>query len=309
MRAARRGTAIPLAVLTILASLAGCARTGTGTGGPGGVLDGGGVAAPRPGDSGSPEAALAAWSTFPVDRRPRPIVLIGSSLVQYAGYTTGEAKIAAMSGSYRLAVTPPPDPQPTPVDLPGGRATLAVIGAAAAIDRMKVDAGDKPDSSVPPLAIVSFELGTAPIDTDRGTLALPVWRVHTADELGPTTVLAVADSALAQRSGSTTSVPPDRNSAKVSTDGRHLTLTVRESVPHCPGEPIYETTASVRESATAVAVVFTRTQVSAIPADPNGACAAYIQLQPVTYRVDLAAPLGNRVLVDTDGDPLPVTTG
>ena len=48
---------------------------------------------------------------------------------------------------------------------------------------------------------------------------------------------------------------------------------------------------------------------SAIPAAPNGACAAYIQLQPVTYRVDLAAPLGNRLLVDTGGNPLPVTTG
>jgi hypothetical protein len=295
---------MPLAVLTIVASLAGCARTGSG--GPGGSLDGGGVAVPRPGDSGNPEDALAAWSNFPVSRRPRPIVLVGPSLVQYAGYSTGEAKIAAMSGSYRLAVTPPPDPQPTPVDLPGGRATLPVIGAAAAIDRMKADAGDKPDPSVPPLAIVGVEFGTAPIDTDRGTFALPVWRVHTADELGPTTVLAVADSALAHHAGA--SVPHAANSAKVSADGRHLTLTVQESVPHCPGEPIYRTTAAVRESATAVAVVFTRTQVSAIPADPNGACAAYIQLQPVTYRVDLAAPLGDRVLVDTGGNPLPVTS-
>ena len=56
MRSLRLRTAIPLAVLTILASLAGCARTGTG----GGAHDGGGVAAPWLGDFGSSEAVLAA---------------------------------------------------------------------------------------------------------------------------------------------------------------------------------------------------------------------------------------------------------
>jgi hypothetical protein len=314
MRTLRRRTAIALPVLAAVASLTGCARgVPNATVGPGGPADGGGVAVPQPGSSGNPADALAAWSSFPVDRRPRPIVLVGPSMVGYAGYTTGAAKVAAMSGSYRLAVTLPPDPQPTPVDLPGGRATLPVIGAAAAIERMKADTGGKPDPSVAPLAIVGIEFGTAPIDTDRGTLTLPVWRVHTADELGPTTVLAVADSALAVRAGSAgpaaTPGQPASGSAKASADGRRLTLTVQEAVPHCPGQPIYQTTAGVRESATAVVVVFTRTQVSAVPADPGGACALYLKLQPVTYHVDLAAPLGNRVLVDADGNPQPVTTG
>lgn len=322
----QRAAGVPLAALAAVASLAlvasltGCARGVSGTGGPGapgGPHDGAGVAAPGPGgpgDTGNPEEALAAWSTFPVDRQPRPIVLVGPSLVVYAGYQTGTAKAAAMTGSYRLAVSLPPDPRPTPVDVPGGPATLPLIGAAAAIDRMKADvAGAQPDPSVTPLAIVGLEFGTAPIATDRGTLTLPVWRVHTADELGPTIVLAVADSGLAARAGSTgPAVTPGQRAsgaAKVSADGRHLTITAQESVPHCPGEPIYQTTAGVRESATAAVVVYTRTQVSAVPTDPGGSCALYLKLQPVTYQVDLATPLGNRVLVDTDGNPQPVTTG
>lgn len=323
MRTLQRAAGAPLAALAAVASLAlvtsltGCARGASGTGGPGAPgapHDGAGVAAPGPGDTGNPEDALAAWSTFPVNRQPRPIVLVGPSLVVYAGYQTGTAKAAAMTGSYRLAVSLPPDPRPTPVDLPGGPATLPLIGAAAAIDRMKADvAGTPPDPSVTPLAIVGIEFGTAPIATDRGTLTLPVWRVHTAGELGPTTVLAVADSGLAARAGSTgpAAAPGQQASgaAKVSADGRHLTITAQESVPHCPGEPIYKTTAGVRESATAAVVVYARTQVSAIPRDPGGSCALYLKLQPVTYQVDLATPLGNRVLVDTAGDPQPVTTG
>jgi len=87
------------------------------------------------------------------------------------------------------------------VTLPDGVATLPLIGASAAIDRMKADAGAAKDASVPPLAILGIELGTADYLTDRGTLTLPAWLVHTADELGPTVVLAVADTALARLAG------------------------------------------------------------------------------------------------------------
>jgi hypothetical protein len=304
MRPSRLGAVAVLATLTLLASAAGCAR---GSGQP---VDGGGFAAPGPVPSGNPDDALAAWKDFPVDRHPRPIVLIGPSLVTYAGYTTGDAKAAATTGDYRLDATLPPAPSTAPVTLPDGPATLPVIGAAAAIDRLKADTGDAAkEPGVPPLAITSVEFGTAGFDTDRGTLMLPVWRVHTADELGPTVVLAVADPALARRSSGTGGMPGDTGTAKLSADGRRLTVTVNEVVPHCPGEPIYQRTAAVRETRSTVVVTFTATQTGTVPGGTGGACADYLKLQPATYQVGLASPLGGRVLVDAAANPVPVTTG
>jgi hypothetical protein len=238
-------------------------------------------------------------------------VLIGPAAVQYAGYTTSDAKEAAMQGLYRLDVPLPPDPPATAVTLPDGPATVPVIGAAAAVDLMKADAGESKGGSVAPLAIVGFEFATEALPTDRGTVTLPVWRVHTADELGPTVVLAVADSALARpattQSTSVGTAMPGGNTATVDATGRHLTLTVAESDPHCPGEAIYKREPVVRESDTAIAVGFTATQTGTVPG--SGACPLYLQLKRVTYRVDLAAPLGARVLLSAQGQPMAVTTG
>jgi hypothetical protein len=305
MTRSRLGAVAAVAALVLVASVAGCG----GRGAP--PVDGGGVAAPGP--SGNPDDALAAWKDFPVDRHPRPIVLVGPVLVRFAGYTTDNAKIAAMSGSYRLDAALPPDPPASAVTLPDGPATVPVIGAAAAIDRMKAAAGGGVNGATPPtLRIIAVELGTADFPTDRGALTLPAWRVHTAEEVGPTVVLAVADSALARQAGagpSAGALDPGSSSAKASADGRRFTLTTQEVVPHCPGEPIYSRTAGVRETRSAVVVTFTATRTGTVPGDPGGACADYLKLQPATYQVELAAPLGNRVLVDTGANPVPVTTG
>jgi hypothetical protein len=303
MTRSRLAAAAALAALALVASVAGCGRGGR-------PADGGGVAAPGP--SGNPDDALAAWRDFPVDRHPRPIVLVGPVLVQFAGYTTDNAKIAAMSGSYRLDAALPPDPPAAAVTLPDGPATVPVIGAAAAIDRMKAAAeGGANGETPPPLRIFAVELGTADFPTDRGTLTLPAWRVHTAEEVGPTVVLAVADSALARpgAGASAGAVGPGSSSAQASADGRRLTFTTQEAVPHCAGEAIYTRTAGVRETRSAVVLTLTATRSGTVPGDPGGACPDYLKLQPATYHVDLAAPLGNRVLVDTGANPVPVTTG
>jgi hypothetical protein len=212
----RRTAVATLALLALTAALAGCARDTT-------VVDGVGVAAPQPEGTGDVDRALAAWKDFPAGRHPRPIVLIGPVAVQYAGYTTSDAKEAAMQGLYRLDVPLPPDPPATAVTLPDGPATVPVIGAAAAVDLMKADAGESKGGSVAPLAIVGFEFATEALPTDRGTVTLPVWRVHTADELGPTVVLAVADSALARpattQSTSVGTAMPGGNTATVDATG------------------------------------------------------------------------------------------
>jgi hypothetical protein len=298
-------------VLTVLALLltGGCASGVSGGTG----LGGDGLAVPHPAGTGNPADALATWQSFPVDRHPRPIVP-AAPLVQFSGYTTGEAKLAALLGSYRVAVALPPDPAPTTVTLPGGPTTLPVIGAAAAVERMRA-AGDVKgggESPPPPLAIVGFELGTAQELTDRGPLTLPVWRVHTADEVAPTVVLAVADSALyrpAGLSGDVYLMDPGIKSAVLSGDGRRLTLTVSEPVPQCPGEPVYRSTPKLTESTSVVVVSFAVTQTGAMPGTLAGGCNAVLQLRQATYPVDLAAPLGARIVVNADAVPVPVTTG
>jgi hypothetical protein len=296
-----RPAATTLAVLALTATLAGCARQPK-------VADAVGVAAPQPEGSGDVDQALAAWKDFPVGRHPRPIVLIGQVAVQPAGYQTGEAKEAAVAGLYRVAVRLPPDPPAATVTLPDGPAKVPVIGAAAAVDLMKADAGADKGDNVAPLAILGFEFGSAPFTTDRGIVTLPVWRVHTADELGPTVVLAVADSALGRAAAPprATSIP-GRATAMADGGGTHLTLAVAEPDPHCPGEVIYKREPVVRESGPAVAVGFTATQTGTVPG--SGGCDLMLKIKQVTYQIDLAAPLGARVLLTAQGEPVPVTTG
>jgi hypothetical protein len=301
--------AVVLALIAVSLT-AGCARGVTGGTGTDGV----GIAEPHPGGTGNPADALTAWQGFPVDRQPRPIVP-ASPLVQFAGYTTGDAKVAATLGSYRVTAALPPDPSPVPVTIPGGPATVPVIGAAAAVERMRAVGNPNAvggETPPPPLEIVGFELGTAPILTDRGTLTLPVWRVHTADEIGPTLVLAVADSAMYRPS----SVPPDSyltdpgiRSAVLSADGRRLTLTVNEADPQCPGEAVYQSTPKLTQSLSVVVVSFAVTQTGTVPGNPEGGCPAILHLRTETYPVDLDAPLGARVVVNADAVPVPVTTG
>ena len=300
MRPVRRTAAATLAALLLTAAVAGCARHTT-------VVDGVGVAAPQPEGTGDVDQALAAWKDFPVARHPRPIVLIGQVAVQPAGYTTGEAKEAAVAGLYRVEARLPPDPPAAMVTLPDGPAKVPVIGAAAAVALMKADGGEnKGGSDVPPLAIVGFEFGTAAMSTDRGTVTLPVWRVHTADELGPTLVLAVADSALARPASSHWSRGmPGGTAAAADRDGTHLTLTVGEPDPHCPGEAIYERKVTVRETQSVVVLAFMATQVGTVAG--SGGCDLYLKFKQVTYQVDLTAPLGARVLVDADAEPIAVT--
>jgi hypothetical protein len=286
---------------------AGCAN------GVAGGAGGAGLAAPHPGGTGNPADALAVWQGFPIDRRPRPIVPTGP-LVQFSGYTTGEAKQAALTGSYRVAVALPADPVPATVTLPDGPTAVPLIGAAAALDRMRA-AGDTRAGGrfpPPPLNILGFELGTAQVLTDRGPLTLPVWRVHTADEVGPTVVLALADSALYRPSGlSSNAYLTDLGikSAVLSDDGRRLTLTVSEPVPQCPAEPVYQSTPKLTESASVVVVSFGVNRTGTVSGSAGAACNEMLQLREATYPVDLAAPLGARVVVNADAAPVPVTTG
>lgn len=50
--------------------------------------------------------ALLKWATFPVDQRPRPLVLTGNP-VQVQGFKTSDGKIAFLTGHVRSDVALP----------------------------------------------------------------------------------------------------------------------------------------------------------------------------------------------------------
>ncbi|HEY2949903.1 MAG TPA: hypothetical protein VGJ53_16135 [Micromonosporaceae bacterium] len=254
--------------------------------------------------------ALEAWRDFPVDQRPRPIVLIGDPLVE-PGYRTGEAKTAVGAGRLELAATQPEAPPTVPVDLPDGHFDMPVLPAADAIDQIR-RAGD-PNAAVKPLRVTGVELGAAEFRTDRGRLHLPAWLLHAPDALGPLAWPAV-DTSVLWPYKAVFGTPHSRmiaagNGGALDADG--VTLTLRLPAPHapCPGNPTERTVVELTESSTAVEVEL-RTEPGSPAADsPRPDCATWGALTLADYTIRLTAPLGNRVVVDPAGNPLPVSVG
>lgn len=299
-------------VLGIGAALSGCGREGSAIGdGPGQAVGGPGGALP----SGPDGSVLEAWRDFPAGRHPRPIVLMGSR-IQDAGYTTGQAKMAAVAGAYHL-VTRLPDPPPAtvPVTLPDGTVRLPTIDAASALDLLRGRGGSsgvvRPKiTPSAPLAITDIEYGTASFLTDRGPRTLPAWLFHTADEIGPTAVLALAPEAVWPLDGAARPVPIalSLTHATVSADGLTLTVTLAAAPEPCPGQPIVRYAGVAVESSTAVAVGLTGTVTGTRSPVPGRPCAQALVYRTAAYRIHLAAPLGGRVLLDSAGKIIPVTS-
>src|SRR5207247_3092980 len=122
---------------------------------------------------------LALWRDFPADRKPRPIVLIGSPFLE-AGYHTGDAKMAAGQGAFELAVPMPSVPPATlPLTLPDGPAALPTISAEQALSAIRAQSAPHKQADEPsaaPLRITGVRLETAKFHTDRGPWELPAWR-------------------------------------------------------------------------------------------------------------------------------------
>jgi hypothetical protein len=287
------------AVLTSL--LTGCGR-GVGAGGDGGRVPTG---LAEPGWDVDP-AVLDAWRDFPVGRAPRPILLLGQPLRE-TGYHTGDAKLAVNTGRFELAATLPADqPATVNVTLPDGEFPLPIIPAAQAYDGVRGTGkpGNAPDANPKPLRITRVELGTASYDTDRGKLNLPAWLFHAPDSFEPLAWPAPRPEAF-WRLGDLTYPSTD---ARLAADG--VTLTVTMAAPHpqaCPGDPIYRHIPVVVESKTAVAVGLRREVVTVEPGPRRTDCMYDAMLRTQPYTFGLAVPLGNRVLVTSEGVPASVS--
>ena len=256
--------------------------------------------------AGELDAALAAWERFPAQRRPRPIVL-RDSLPQVVGFTTDEAKIAALAGDLELTGPLPPTPATVTARLPDGEVTLPALPVQEALDGIR-DSGDGGQNPAGPLRITTVELGSARFRTDRGPLTLPAWLFHPVDALGPLAWPALAADSFWPGPRPDTpglAIGPD---ATLASDGRTITVSLPAPPYPCPGAAVGRHEPVVAESATAVAVGFRRIEES--PAtDPSAVCAEPAMLRFEPHEVQLAQPLGDRVLIGQDGQAVIVVGG
>ncbi|MCE7007881.1 hypothetical protein LWC34_34425 [Kibdelosporangium philippinense] len=164
------------------------------------------------------------WTTFPVDRKPRPIILLDP--------------LPKPGMELTLASAPTP-PATMPVTLPDGVVSWPTINAEAALLAMGARRGGP---SVP------ATLASASFDTDRGKVTLPVWRFGTVEwpALEPSVFWK-----LGKLPRFATENPPAR------LDGLKLTVSLLVSREPCPGSepPVYRGVA--KESATTVTVYAT----------------------------------------------------
>jgi hypothetical protein len=257
------------------------------------------------GPSGVDAAVLDAWRDFPVDRVPRPIVLLGE-VARVEGFTTNEAKEAAGQAHYEYTGALPDGPATATVALPDGPARLRLVDAASALAALRTPAEPVPPAmAVPPLRITAIELGTAEFLTDRGRLALPAWLFHVVAGLGPIAWPAVEPAAF-WRLGEL-GYPTAGSGNTISADGMTLTVTQGAApTDACPGEPLLAYDPVLVERATAVAVGLHSRVVSPPSGPPRQDCARDLVFRTQPYPYRLTTPLGNRVVVDSQGNPVPV---
>jgi hypothetical protein len=274
------GFAVATAVLAaLLALLAGC----TSGSRPG---------APPP--ASRLAAALGHWASFPVGATARPLV------IQTGAKVTGPGKfpsVAAANGFDAGAIS-------LPRSLPSGPAQLGSFSLISAARAAKVLTSGPPSgqaASPPPppspspspstrVIVTRVRLGSGIFPTDRGRLALPAWQFSLRGVPGTVDVLAVAASQQFWPAG-LKQVSTHLSAAQPGRSGRVLTLTVLGAQA---GTGPCQATYSVRQQSSAHAVALY--VVAKEHGSGQGGCssAGYRVTLPVT----LAAPLGNRVLVD-----------
>lgn len=288
----RRG----LVAVALFALVAGC----------GGVETGPTAYAPMNTVPGTDPAVLTPWEGFPVGRRPRPIVLVGGA-VSMIGFHSGDAKLAALTGRFELAVPLPQAPATVQAHLADGTATLPARSAQEAYDLIRGSGKPEnaPDATPSPIRFTSVRLGAHSFATDRGPMRLPAWLFDGPDLIEPMAVPALASSAFwsfGEVTGSHEVGP-----ATLAADGVTLTVEMPAAAPACPGQPVHQYTAIVVESAQAVGVGLRDEITATAPGTPGENCGLRAMLRMESYVVKLTAPLGDRVVVDHSSSPVAVT--
>lgn len=225
-------------------------------------------------DAGGPgEAALALWAGFPLDAAPRPLVLTGLPVRILGGFSSNAAKLAFHNGAIESDVEVPAEVLdalcPNPRRQRAGGDVLRVTGAARTV---------------------------AGFETDRGPRMLPAWELTLSEATAPVVVLEPEVAAGAWRPrGLRGPGGGSRSSALLGDDGR----TIRLRFIGSPKQYAYYPDADVLESPAAAVI-----QPIRINRSVSGAIAPYAQDREVV--ATLREPLGDRVLVEPPGWPVPV---
>jgi hypothetical protein len=228
--------------------------------------------------------ALRRWESFPVDREPRPLVLIGSPFRFERGFRSGQAKLAFHHGDIEAAVP-----------LPAGLLEWLRQGE----DWPRAVPGKRRWSN--PLLITQASADHARFGTDRGRREFPAWRLSGPDLDGA--FWALDPAVAATRWEPPDPMPPKPHdglphraaAATIEGDGRTLQFTFTGGAPDVEEYPATE----VIETSQALVVLPIARDIG-----PPGWRATVGYTRTVTAR--LARPLGERVVVDLDASPVVV---
>jgi hypothetical protein len=214
---------------------------------------------------------LQAWAGFPVDRQPRPLVLL-SPAANPGGFPDGHTKMAFFRGAVEAA--------------PGFPGPL-----------LHALRGEPGDYAGPPLLVTTAALGSARFATDRGWRQLPAWEVRAENVPLPIWVLDPATGHLAWQPPGHEWVGWRGGSATLDADGSTLTVSFT-------GSPHFDYLSSeVLESDSSVAILPTPTQL-----DPTSRWLTAVGKR-CEIIVVLSQSLGHRVLLDEHGSPVMVDAG
>lgn len=228
--------------------------------------------------------ALQRWEAFPVDVRPRPLVLTAPPTRFERGFRSGDAKLAFLHADIQATVP-----------LPDGLLEVLREGDPG----LRVAPGQRGWKS--PLLITRAFSARAEFDTDRGMREFPAWRLSGPEIDG---ALWVLDPVVAARRWTPPEpapptpfggLPHRSASAAIESDGLTLRFTFTGAPPAYTDYPGAE-------------VVETRQALVVLPVahdvGPPGPRAAIGCARTVVAR--LAGPLGERVVVDLDASPVAV---
>jgi len=226
--------------------------------------------------------ALEQWSGFPVEREPRPLVLVGSIARPEGGFHTGAAKLAFIRGDIETTV-PIPD---------------EVLHSL----RQRGSAGPPHRPDARSLRVTEAVRAYAEFLTDRGSRRLPAWRLHAEEAIGPIWVLAPDVERWSRPDPPTRAAPfPGSPHRAVGADAEPDGMTLHFSFVGGPPLVTEYPSAEVIETREAVAVLPVTRDIG-----PPGPRALPGHRREVVAK--LAEPLGGRVLVDLDSSPVIVSS-
>ncbi|WP_203708342.1 hypothetical protein [Asanoa iriomotensis] len=226
---------------------------------------------------------------------------------QATGFRTADGKLALMTGRIELAAPLPETPATVAVEPPGGPFTFPALRADEAFAYLRAHGSpaNAPGARPAPVRVTSITLGSAIFSTDRGPLRLPAWLFGAPDLTGELAWPAVDKTAF-WRYGEPNDVATI-SPAQLSRDGRQI----RWAVPGngtCPSNPVRRYWVEVVETRTTVAVT-TVSEIVSTPGPEDREQPCVLMAQPAEpYDVELAAPLGNRIVIGhIDDAPAPDT--